>query len=114
MFLEHCNLLRGKLIIFGDFNIHFDCPSNSITSKTRENLSTFNVVRAVKESTHKREHILDWVLYREDERLLRSCTVGHNVPAPGVEGWLLVGALGSAPEDPDLSACLADLSEHCV
>ena len=26
-----------------------------------------------------REHILDWVLYREDERILRSYTVGHNV-----------------------------------
>ena len=79
MFLEHCNLLRGKLIIFGDFNIHFDSPSNSITLETLEILSTFNVVQAVKESTHIHEHILDWVLYREDEPILRSCTVGHNV-----------------------------------
>ena len=34
-------------------------------------------------------------------------------PVPGVEGWLLVGALCSAPEDPGLSACLADLIELC-
>ena len=33
----------------------------------------------MKESTHIHEHILDWVLYREDEPILRSCTVGHNV-----------------------------------
>ena len=26
--------LRGKLIILGDFNIHFDSPANSLTSKT--------------------------------------------------------------------------------
>ena len=72
-FLENCNLLvlRRKLIILGDFNIHFDRPSNSITSKTLEILSTFNVVQAVKESTHVHEHILDWVLYREDEHILR-------------------------------------------
>ena len=49
-FLEHCNLLHGKLIILDDFNIHFGCPSNFITSKT----SIFNVVQAVKESTHIR------------------------------------------------------------
>ena len=30
-------------------------------------------------------------------------------PVTSVEGWRLVGALGPAPEDPDLSACLADL-----
>ena len=78
-FLEHCNLLRGKLIILGDFNIRFDCPSNSITSKTLEILSAFNVVMAVKESTHIREHILDWAMYREDERIFRSCTVGYNI-----------------------------------
>ena len=78
-FLEHCNLLRGKLTIPGDFNIHFDSPSNSITLETLEILSTFNGVQAVKESTHIHEHILDWVLYREDEPILRSCTVGHNI-----------------------------------
>ena len=39
----------------------------------------WHVVQAVKELTHIREHIFDWVLYREDERILCSCTIGHNV-----------------------------------
>ena len=69
-FLEHCNPLRGKLIIFGDFSIHFDCPSNSMISEVLEILSTFNIVQADRESTHRCEHILDWVLYREDELIL--------------------------------------------
>ena len=30
-------------------------------------------------------------------------------PVPLVEEWRLVGALGSVPEDLDLSVCLADL-----
>ena len=55
-FFVHCILLRGKLIILGDFDVHFHCRSNSITSKTPEILLTFNVVQAVKQSTHMREH----------------------------------------------------------
>ena len=30
-------------------------------------------------SYHIHEYILDWVLYTEEEPILRSCTVGHNV-----------------------------------
>ena len=63
-FLEYCNTLPGKLIILGDFNIHFDSPANSLTSKTLEILTTFDIVQGVQAPTHRCGHIIDWVLYR--------------------------------------------------
>ena len=78
-FLEYCNILRGKLIILGDFNIHFDCPSIPLTSKMLDILSTFDIAQGVLEPTHRRGHIIDWLLYRESGRLVRSCSVSHTV-----------------------------------
>ena len=39
----------------------------------------WHVIQAVKEFAHVCERIFDWVLYREDERILCLCTIGHNV-----------------------------------
>ena len=78
-FLEYCNLHRGKLLILGDFNRHFDCPSNLNTSRILDIFQTFNLEEAVSQPTHQRRYIRDWILYREEERLLLSCIVKHGV-----------------------------------
>ena len=52
-FLEYCNLCRGKLLIPGDFNIHFDSPSNPNTARVLDILETFNTEQAVSEPTHQ-------------------------------------------------------------
>ena len=75
--MEYCNTLRGKLIILGDFNIHFDSPSNPLTSKALQIITTFDIVQDVRNPTHRCGHIIDWVLYRESEQLVRSCLVAH-------------------------------------
>ena len=46
-FLEYCNTLRGKLIILGDFNIHFDSPSDPLTSKALQIITTFDIFQGV-------------------------------------------------------------------
>ena len=71
--------LRGKLVILGDFNIHFDSPANSLTSKTLEIITTFDIVQGVQAPTHRCGHIIDWVLYGANEQLISPCSVGHNV-----------------------------------
>ena len=43
-FLEHCNALGRKLLIFGDLNTHFDCLSNNNTSRVVEVSQTFESV----------------------------------------------------------------------
>ena len=65
--------------MLGDFNIHFDSPANSLTSKTLEILTTFDIVKGVQAPTHRCGHTIDWVLYRANEQLISSCSVGHNV-----------------------------------
>ena len=78
-FFEYCNLHRGKLLILGDFNMHFDCPTNPNTARILDIFQTFKLEQAVSQPNHRRGHILDWVLYREEERLLLSCLVKHGV-----------------------------------
>ena len=59
--------------------MHFDCPINPNTARNLDILQTFNLEQAVSQPTHQRGHILDWILYREEERLLLSCIVKHGV-----------------------------------
>ena len=42
-------------------------------------LEPFNIEQAVSEPTHQQRHILDWVLYREEEHMLCSCVVKQGV-----------------------------------
>ena len=74
-FLEYANSLPGSLIIMGDFNVHFDVPSHALTSKVLDIINLFSLSQSVSEPTHVCGHIVDWVVYREGDCLLRSTTV---------------------------------------
>ena len=76
-FLEYCNPLRGKRIILGDFNVHFDTTSKHLTSKMLEIVTTFDIVEGVKVPPHRCGHIIELMLYRANEQLISSCSVGH-------------------------------------
>ena len=56
---EYCNTLRGKLNILGDFNIHFDSPSNPLTSKALQIITTFDIVQGVRDPSHRCGHIIN-------------------------------------------------------
>ena len=77
-FLEYCNQQGGNMVIVGDFNIHFDCPTAPTTARMIEILQTFGLIQSVSEQTHSR-HILDWVLSRECESIVHSTTVSHEI-----------------------------------
>ena len=53
-FLEHCNLPGRKLVIAGDFNVHFDCPTSHSTAQVLDFLALFDMTQAVDFPTHRR------------------------------------------------------------
>ncbi|XP_070212567.1 uncharacterized protein [Littorina saxatilis] len=74
-FLEYANNLPGSLLIVGDFNYHFDTPSHFYTSKVLDVLNMFDLCQSVSEPTHVRGHIVDWVVFREEDGLVKSTSV---------------------------------------
>ena len=77
--LDYGNSIGGNLIILGDFNFHFDCPSKPNTSKLLDSINVFNLKQSVNQPTHKLGHILDWFLYRPDDNILQSTLVSHEL-----------------------------------
>ena len=73
--LDHCNSLNGSLIILGDFSVHYGCPQNSTTARTIDLLFQFNLTQSVSKATHEKGHILDWLLHRSDDSIVRSNSV---------------------------------------
>jgi hypothetical protein len=78
-FLEYANSLKGSLLIVGDFNFHFDTPTQLYTAKVLYIISSFDLCQSVTEPTHTRGHIVDWVVYRGEDGLLKSTVVDHNL-----------------------------------
>ena len=74
--LEYCNTLSGKVLIMGDFNIHFETLNNHNSRKTHD-ISEYSV--SVCQSTHKHGHLLDLVFHRHKECLLRSTCLDHGL-----------------------------------
>ena len=66
-FFEEYSLVPGRVIFLGDFNIHWNMPSNPARTKFANILDTFNLVQHVLESTHVDGNILDLVISRSCE-----------------------------------------------
>lgn len=71
--------LQGNVVIVGDFNFHYDKPDSYSTVRMVDILSTFGLKQAVSEPTHRSGHIIDWVLFRPDDNVFRSCYVSQNL-----------------------------------
>jgi len=52
----------NKIIIVGDFNIHVDNPSDSLSSEFLNLINFMNFNQHVSSSTHNRGHILDLLI----------------------------------------------------
>ena len=78
-FLEYANSLMGSLLIMGDFNFHFDNPTQLYMAKVLDIISSFGLCQLVSEPTHTRGHSVDWVVYREEDDLLKLTSVDHNL-----------------------------------
>ena len=74
--LEYNNSLKGCSLIVGDFNFHYDVPTNTYTSRLIDLHDSFNLRQSVTTPTHRSGHILDWVIHRKDDDTLLSATTG--------------------------------------
>lgn len=77
-FADYLSVLSAspsKLVIVGDFNIHWDNQSNADTKKFADIIKSHDLLQHVCESTHISGHILDYVLSRRDEDAIRSVEV---------------------------------------
>ena len=73
--LEFINTLKGSTLILGDMNFHFDNISHPHTAQTIDLLDTFCFTQLVRDTTHMKGHILDWVMARSEENLVKSVEV---------------------------------------
>ena len=68
-FLDTLVTLKGKLIITGDFNIHWD--KTNADSKERRDLDTllksYGLKQHVLKPTHIKGHIIDLIITRDDD-----------------------------------------------
>ncbi|KAK6194931.1 hypothetical protein SNE40_000461 [Patella caerulea] len=68
-----------KILIVGDFNIHFDKQHDSNTTRFIDILNINSLTQHVKTATHAKGHIIDLVLTRDSEISFRNLTVIDDV-----------------------------------
>ena len=74
--LEYLAPLTGKLVIVGDFNVHWDDKSNAETKQSVDTLHSFGFTQHVTGPIHLRGHTLDLVLTRSADSLIHPCLIG--------------------------------------
>lgn len=72
-FATEISLLPGKLILLGDFNVHWEKPAKSDVIRFSNATNSSRFVQHVSGPTHKDGHTLDLVFTRTDETLLKDC-----------------------------------------
>ena len=75
--LETYSIKPGALLIAGDFNFHMDNLSEVAAKNFLVLIESFNLHQHVKQTTHRAGHILDLVLTRCGEDIIRS-TIIHD------------------------------------
>ena len=73
--LDYTNTLHGHICLTGDANIHFDCVNETLTKRTVDLLAQYNLEQVIDSSTHKKGHILDWIVIRPDDDVHTGSTV---------------------------------------
>ena len=79
LFLDERLTERDKTVVIGDFNLHFDVQTNPDVQKLCSLLSDQSFTQIVDEPTHKRGHILDWLVTAEDSTLIHDVSVSENL-----------------------------------
>ena len=60
--LEIVSIYSSTVIIWGDFNVHFDDASDTSASRFTDLLDVFNLLQHVNDATHIQGHILDLII----------------------------------------------------
>ena len=61
---------KADFSIHGDFNFHYDNQSSSDVAKLMTMLDDFSLCQLISEPTHRKGHILDWIITRSQDSLL--------------------------------------------
>ena len=78
---EFCDLLdmylfdQHHLVFIGDFNLHFDSDIETYALQMKTCLHNRNLKQIVRKPTQKSNHILDWVIVRDDDELIQNIDV---------------------------------------
>ena len=78
-YLELAATLSGRLVLAGDFNVHWDSPDNTERIELASMLDAYDLVQHVIGPTHSDGHTLDLVITRNTDNLVSECTVGNFV-----------------------------------
>ena len=76
-FLDTLATLKGKLIIAGDFNIHWDNEDNNEKKELALLLDTYGLLQHVSGQTHIKGHTLDLIITRNDDNCILSTAIGE-------------------------------------
>jgi hypothetical protein len=71
--LEVISSLPGRLLIVGDFNFHLEVASNASARRFLSIIDDFGLEQHVNGATHDHGHLLDLVISRSGENLIRKC-----------------------------------------
>lgn len=74
-FLEHTCLLNGKLLVVGDFNIHWDNEADAERKMFTQLLQSFDLQQHVSDTTHIKGHTIDMVISRSSDDIISECRV---------------------------------------
>ena len=70
-YLETILLSKEHLVIAGDFNIHVDAPRDPDSLKLQDLLQSVGLQQLITEPTHTQGHILDLVITRSSDNILK-------------------------------------------
>ena len=86
--MERIITYQAKIILAGDFNIHFDLPSNSQTSQFMDILETFDLQQHINGPTHCSGHTLDLLITK---RINSDSIISTNVftDAPSDHSYII-------------------------
>ena len=65
----------GKMLILGDFKLHYETGNASGVPRLHELLMDNNLKQYVDELTHQRDHMVDLVITRPGDRLIENVKV---------------------------------------
>ncbi|XP_072047081.1 uncharacterized protein [Amphiura filiformis] len=71
IFLNAVDLLPGRSVVLGDFNIHMDMPNENDTKSMLAILESLSFEQLVDEPTHVKGHTLDLVMVKENDHVVK-------------------------------------------
>ncbi|XP_072048781.1 uncharacterized protein [Amphiura filiformis] len=71
IFLNAVDLLPGRSVVLGDFNIHMDMPDERDTKSMLAILESLSFEQLVDEPTHVKGHTLDLVIVKENDHVVK-------------------------------------------